>query len=495
MKKLCFRFALSLVIVLPCVLGITACSESEDVQLEVSGELEDGAILSEIDGKFEILRIHTNGSWTIDIPEDASHWVYIAKKSGHGDSNIPVSIDANFGSAEGRSTIITITSGDVIHKIPVLQHPTYNGEAVPNDDAQHIRIAATKGIGLGINLNTLTTNNNYVIDLNAIKSLQKLNSDRYASLFTYNIWNKAFAEGAIIDSVDTKKDSLGVALSFDINYGDFKMNIGGAYHGDETKSHYQTEYKYGATYNIANASTDIASLIAYYNKASDDNSVDNDKSEETQNMQYLLSAGFIDAKTELEEIFESPDYDSADLDDAIEDLVGTFGPAVVSGCNLGASMSLWMKYNLDSIADILNIDTAHVKLAVNSGLLSVGANVEVSYKKEGLKVLENSRFKFNIAGGAKVSQDVVANALSVKRQNGDEDIVYAGLQQNITDWIASLDANKPETLTHTKLQIYPIWFFFKGKLRNAVKTWIKTNYKDKLNIINNQAFDTDVNEN
>mgnify|MGYP006874821104 FL=1 len=89
MKKLCFRFALSLLIVLPCVLGITACSESEDVQLEVSGELEDGAILSEIDGKFEILRIHTNGSWTIDIPEDASHWVYIAKKSGHGDSNIP----------------------------------------------------------------------------------------------------------------------------------------------------------------------------------------------------------------------------------------------------------------------------------------------------------------------------------------------------------------------------------------------------------------------
>lgn len=491
MKKLCFRFALSLVIVLPCVLGITACSESEDVQLEVSGELEDGAILSEIDGKFEILRIHTNGSWTIDIPEDASHWVYIAKKSGHGDSNIPVSIDANFGSAEGRSTTITITSGDVIHKIPVLQHPTYNGEAVPNDDAQHILIAATKGIGLGINLNTLTTSINRVIDLNAIKSLQKLNSDRYASLFTYNSWNSASAEGAIIDSVDTKEDSLGVALSFDINYGDFKMNIGGAYHGDETKSHYQTEYKYGATYNIASASADIASLVAYYNKAS----VSNDNSDETEYMQYLLTGGFIDAKTELEEIFESPDYDSADLDEAIASLVEEFGPAVVSGCNLGGSISLWMKYNLDSIADILNIDTAHVKLAVNSGVLSVGANVEVSYKKEGLKVLENSRFKFNIAGGAKDPQNAVANALSVKRQKEDTDSVYAGLQQNITDWMASLDANKPETLTHTKLQIYPIWFFFKGKLRNAVKTWIKTNYKDKLNIINNQAFDTDVNEN
>ena len=492
MKKLCFRFALSLLIVLPCVLGITACSESEDVQLEVSGELEDGAILSEIEGKFEILRIHTNGSWTIDIPEDASHWVYIAKKSGHGDSNIPVSIDANFGSAEGRSTTITITSGDVIHKIPVLQHPTYNGEAVPNDDAQHLLIAATKGIGLGINLNTLTTSNNRVIDLNAIKDLQELNSNRYKSLFTYNSWNSASAAGAIIDSVDTKKDSLGVALSFDINYGDFKMNIGGAYHGDETKSHYQTEYKYGATYNIASASADIASLVAYYNKAS----VSNDNSDETEYMQYLLTAGFIDAKTELEEIFQSEDSDSDDIDEAIASLVKKFGPAVVSGCNLGGSISLWMKYNKDSISEKLHIDTAHVKLAVETGLLSIGANVEVSYSKDGTKVLENSHFKFNIAGGAKAPQDSVAIILSSPRQKGDEGKVYSSLQDNIKKWIGSIDAEKPETLTQTKIEIYPIWYFFKGsKLRKAIKNWIIANYEDKIDVINNAAFDINVDDN
>ena len=60
---------------------------------------------------------------------------------------------------------------------------------------------------------------------------------------------------------------MGISLSFDINYGKFKLNIGGAYHGEETKEHYKDEYLYGGKYKAADTRISIADVIASYNKA------------------------------------------------------------------------------------------------------------------------------------------------------------------------------------------------------------------------------------
>ena len=487
-----FIFKSMLVFALVCMSsGFASCSDDDDfkTQLEIAGDVLTEGIEAEINGKVTMLSINSNDSWTIDIPKDASKWVYIPVKSGQGSRNVPVSIDSNYGSAEGRSTTITITAGNIEHKIAVTQIPTYNGEAVANanEATDHILIADQKGLGLGLNLTSLETYKNNVINLNAVKELQEISQSKYGNFFTYNVQAEASAHGAVTDSVDTKKDSLGVALSFDINYGDFKMNIGGAYHGDESKNHYQTEYNYGAKYNIASASVDLASLVASYNDATSSTS----NTTEADWMRCLLTPGFIEAKEWVEEAYEGDDAD--DLHDAIEDLVNSYGPVVISGCDLGGSMSLWMKYNRDSIADILRIDTAHVSVAVETELLQVSANVEVSYKKEGIKVLENSSFKYRMSGGAKTAQDAVGSILSTQRKKGDADQVYADLHDATDKWIASLDAENPATLSYTRLQIYPVWYFFKGgKIRSAVKNWIKTNYKDKMDIINNGVLDADV---
>ncbi|WP_373799887.1 hypothetical protein, partial [Bacteroides heparinolyticus] len=148
--------------------------------------------------------------------------------------------------------------------------------------------------------------------------------------------------------------------------------------------------------------------------------------------------------------------------------------------------------NRDSIAEIMHVDTAHVNAALNVGLLKMQGKIEVSYKKEGIQIFESSAFKYNIAGGAKVAQDNVSSVLSVKRKKGDNDKVYNDLHDKMDAWIASLDANNPATLSYTRLKIYPIWYFFQGKVRNAVKRWIKTNYEDKMDIINNNVVDADV---
>lgn len=298
----------------------------------------------------------------------------------------------------------------------------------------------------------------------------------------------ASAQGAIKDSVETKKDSLGVALSFDINYATFKLNIGGAYCGDESKNYYTTEYKYGASYSIANTYTDMASLIALYNNSN----ASNISAEEQGWYQCLFSPGFIYAKEAVEEAYESNSQE--ELNDAIEELVNQYGAAIVSGCDLGGSMSLWMKYDRDSIAEILHVDTAHIRLAIETGLLRIKAGVEVGYKKEGITLLENSAFKYHMAGGEKAAQDAVASILSTTRKKGDSN-VYDALHDKIDTWIASLNGHNSETLSYTRLNIYPIWYFFKGKVRSSVKSWIKQNYKDKLDIINNGVLDADVADN
>lgn len=469
--------------------GIISCDDDEfATRLEIGEDLLAEGIEAEIDGKIATLNISSNDNWTIDVPKDASHWVYLPVNSGQGDQNVLVNIDANFGSSAGRSTTLTITAGDIVKKVTVTQVPTFNGQTVSNDDetADYIKIAATKGVGMGLNLGRLTTKNS-VINLKALDKLQQLNNAEYSAYFTYNKQAKASAQGAVRDSVDTKKDSLGVALSFDINYGNFKLNIGGAYHGDESKNHYKTEYRYGATYNIATASADVPSLTALYNDAS----ASKDPADNEQLLKRsLLTPGFIDAKKTVEDAYAENDED--DFNDAVEDLVGKYGPVVISGCDLGGSVSLWMKYNRDSIAEIMHVDTAHVNAALNVGLLKMQGKIEVSYKKEGIQIFESSAFKYNIAGGAKVAQDNVSSVLSVKRKKGDNDKVYNDLHDKMDAWIASLDANNPATLSYTRLKIYPIWYFFQGKVRNAVKRWIKTNYEDKMDIINNNVVDADV---
>lgn len=469
--------------------SLISCSENDAPQLEIGGNVLTEGIQAEIDGALTTLSITANGDWHINIPEKDARWVYIPVTSGTGNQKVPVSIDANFGSSVGRQTTITITSGDLVKKIEVSQVPTFQGQTVANSEegSDGILIAAVKGVGVGLNLDNMKAKINNVINLKALDKLIEIDA-YYSSLFTYNIMPEANAQGAIKDSVETKKDSLGVALTFDISYGTFKLNIGGAYHGDESKNHYTTEYKYGATYSIASAYTDMSSLISLYNNADELNI----SAEEQRWRKCLLAPGFIDAKEWVEEAYESGDSD--DFNDAVEDLVNQYGAAVIAGCDLGGSMSLWMKFDRDSIADVLHVDTAHIKMAVESGLLKVGLGVEVGYKKEGITVLENSAFKYDISGGDKKAQDAVTSILNTRREVGDSH-VYDLLHDNIDAWIGSFDANNANTLSYTRLQIYPIWYFFDRKVKVAVKNWIKENCEDKLNIINNGVVDADVADN
>ncbi len=449
--------------------AFTSCSDDDfTTQLEVDDNLIATGISAEIDGLVTTLGITSNDSWTITVPEEAEEWLYLPTTSGSGNDKVLVNIDANFGSAESRSTTLTIKAGDQTREVAVVQRPTYQGEAVANDDAAiaYTTIAANKGIGMGYDLSKFSPTKKAVVNLGAVKRLLEADADEYGYLFTYDASASAQAEGSVIDSVETKKDSLGVALSFDISYGKFKMHIGGAYHGDESKTSLTDEYNYAATYNVATASTDIPSIVALYEDAK------NAPSDKEKGLwQSLLSKGFRDAKNKVETA-----TDSIAISKAIRDLVNGFGLAVVSECRLGGDIALQMKYDVDSVADILHVDTATVKAKVDSGLLKLSAGVEVSYQKDAITVLRNSAYRFNISGGSKETQDDVSVALSSIRSDGDD--ADLTVHDKISAWIRSINADKKETLSYTRLTVTPIWEFFGGDESEAVREWIKKNYPE-----------------
>ncbi len=449
--------------------AFTSCSDDDfTTQLEVDDNLIATGISAEIDGLVTTLGITSNDSWTITVPEEAEEWLYLPTTSGSGNDKVLVNIDANFGSAESRSTTLTIKAGDQTREVAVVQRPTYQGEAVANDDAaiEYTTIAANKGIGMGYDLSKFSPKRKTVVNLGAVKELLKADADEYGYLFTYDASASAQAEGSVIDSVETKKDSLGVALSFDISYGKFKMHIGGAYHGDESKTSLTDEYNYAATYNVATASTDIPSIVALYEDA------ENAPSDKEKGLwRSLLSKGFRDAKNKVEKA-----TDSIAISKAIRDLVNGYGLAVVSECRLGGDIALQMKYDVDSVADILHVDTATVKAAVDSGLLKLSAGVEVSYQKDAITVLRNSAYRFNISGGSKETQDDVSVALSSIRSDGDD--ADLTVHDKISAWIRSINADESTTLSYTRLTVTPIWEFFGGDESEAVREWIKKNYPE-----------------
>lgn len=476
----------TLVVATLIVLGFASCSDSTFTsQLEIGGNVLTDGVVSEIDGKLTSIDITSNDSWTIDVPSSASKWIGVSATSGKGNSRVFINIDPNFGSSEGRSATLTVKAGDVVRNINVSQIPSYQGEPLTNDLENPIEIAALKGVGLGFNLNTLRTLKSNVININAIKKLKELDPIKYGGWFEYNTEAETKAQGAVVDSVETKKDSLGISLSFDINYGKFKLNIGGAYHGDETKEHYKDEYLYGGKYKAADTRIIIADVIASYNKAMTteiDENADEKTKEELALRRMLLTEGFVEAKSMVEEA--EKENDNEELEYAIDELISTYGTVIISGCDLGGQLSLQMKYDFDSMKELLHVDSAHVTMSIQTGLLKIGGNVEVGYKNDGLTILNNSAFKYSISGGSAPAQNSLSSVLSAQRSKDDN--VYASLHDKRDAWISSIKSDDPSTLSYTRLEFHPIWQFFnKRSLQKKVYEWVKKNYPDKLEIIKN----------
>ena len=213
-----------------------------------------------------------------------------------------------------------------------------------------------------------------------------------------------------------------------------------------------------------------------------DENADEKTKEELALRRMLLTEGFVEAKSMVEEA--EKENDNEELEYAIDELISTYGTVIINGCDLGGQLSLQMKYDFDSMKELLHVDSAHVTMSIQTGLLKIGGNVEVGYKNDGLTILNNSAFKYSISGGSASAQNSLSSVLSAPRSKDDN--VYASLHDKRDAWISSIKSDDPSTLSYTRLEFHPIWQFFnKRSVQKKVYEWVKKNYPDKLEIIKN----------
>lgn len=463
--------------------AIVSCSSSDDFtsQLEIADNVATKGIESEIDGLYTTIKIKSNDSWTIEVPEEAQKWLNIPVTSGQGDMEVSLSIDANLRSTVGRSTVVTVKTGGVEQKISVKQTPTYQGQPVAanGESMDMYAMSIMKGVGMGYDIesNQPTTP---IVNLNAVKALADSDKISYGTLFNYNTESAAKADGDVKDSLESKRDTLGAAVSFSLNYANFKLVIGGKYQGSESKNYDKNEYNYGASFKIATSNAAVGSIKSLFNTAY----AKNDGGVKA----CLMQESFKEHKKDIEDAIAAKDSDL--LNDAIESLVSEYGAFVIDGATLGGRIAMSMKFNRDSLADVLKVDTAHIQasyksfLSADKGGMEINGGGEVSYAKIGTTLLKNSAFKFAIEGGTSETNSDVVNSLTLTRKQGDEETVYSNVQDKIKKWQASINANDASTITATKYHLYPIWCLFSSKASTAIKNWIyKNTSSDKLGLL------------
>lgn len=476
MKKNLYRSAFCALGAAALLTGFTACSDdnvdSPSYSFDVDTKTQTEGITSEIDGAVATFDIASNSDWKVSVPAEAADWLDVSDTIGTGNKTITVYVEPNFGSATGRSAKIRCysNSSNAEKYIEVKQVPTFNGEAVANDDKtlNKVMLASTGGLGLGYSLKGEILQTTSVNFKGALKTLSDMGG--YDYLYNYKKLPVLESSGATLDSVETKTDTLGVSLNFDISYAAFKFHIGGKYHGKEDKKNETKAYSYACKYNTATAALDMPNIVDLYNEGKDVEAKDADAEDKAK--QKLLAPAL---RTLIKKI-EKPE-DDEDFEYNVEKLVNNYGIGIISEVQLGAMLDLSMKFNRDSIAQVMGVDSAKIETSLKLGLFQTKVGVDVAYESDAKTIFENSAYNCRISGGKNEQVLALDNLLSTDKTYPN---LFKDVHSKIDEWKKSIDANDVETLAVTHVGICKIWELFSSKTAKKVKNFIETKYKAEM---------------
>ena len=481
MKKNLYRSAFCALGAAALLGGFTACSDdnvdSPSYSFDVDTKTQTEGITSEIDGTVATFDIASNSDWKVSVPADAASWLDVYDTVGTGNRTISVYVEPMFGSSEGRSAKIRCYSASSNSEkyISVSQKPTYNGETVANDVAsmKKVLLASQNGLGFGYSLNGDILYTPALRVSMGLKRLIEKNED-YDYLYSYRKYNKVAGESTQLDSVEVKKDSVGVSFAFDVSYAMFKLHIGGKYHGKEDKKSLTQTYNYAGKYNIARATLNVPEIVAMWRRAK--NGIKDDEDDEidcTAQKKKLLSvdlANLIDSITAAK--------DSASFANSVTTLVNHYGIGIIAEVELGSKLNLSMKFKRDSLAEVMGVDTAKIKTAIEGGLFQVGLNVGVDYQSDAKRIFENCAYTYEIEGGRLDEARALDSALS-SPMSGDKSI-FKTVHDKIDAWKETVNADEEETLGVNRVALCRIWELFTGDTADKVEKFIKNKYKAEI---------------
>lgn len=424
-------------------LTFSACSESDTEHiLSVDPSVSEG-IVAELDGGFYKIPVTASKDWTARFEDDCD-WASLLDEAGKGPGFINVCVDANFAGI-GRKTNVLISSGDKTVAVPISQRtPDTNDETSLN----YAMIASSKGVGYGFNMSKFEPSRVAVFNLIAIDSLMKQDPVKYYGLFNSDVKHEFTGNITHIDSIQNKQDSLGVSLSFNINYGLFHLGVKAHYVGKEDRRTDSKSYKYEQSIPMMTASVSFEDIMAHYSDWLDEGGVEKLENGKTDYRSCLLQTGI---RRKLKAL-EDPANDSSKRERAAQDIFSSVGPALIVGTTLGGSLAMQLYVDSIYFHEVMALDTAHVDVAFKSGLFSLDANVDVGYKKTATEHLEHSICEVDIHGGNSTKSSDLGDAFGHKQFEKLDTLFHA--------WSASLKVDNDKnqnTASIINVDLIPIW--------------------------------------
>ena len=465
MKRVKNFFLKSGLLMMAMGMTFTSCNDEDALRLEVDKNLLSTGIVSDVEGGFFDIPIKSNGEWTASLPDDCE-WAGLLGAKGNGDNIITLSIDDNYVGA-GRSTVVTINNGEVTYNVAVTQE-------TGNENAEFVNIAASKGLGYGYDPKNYKIKQSAVLNVKAMNQLAEEDDIEYGTLFESDRLSVLEVTDVNIDSLETKKDSLHVALSMSISYGTFKFGLSGGYHSSEERNTTMRQYRSAAHYPTLEARMGYADALSFYADYLAEQSEDPRAAQtEKDYRKSLLSNSFAKKMTALSAACDDNGVDSTKANKLAKEILNTYGPTVIVSSTLGGSFAL--EYYADSIYthEEMGMDSAKVSAKISTGLFSLDAEVSAEYQKDMTEILQHSICSCVLKGGNSKDQAAIYEHFKAKE--------YGLLNEAVRDWISNMetsDDKKTNTAELISVDVVPIWIFAEGTAQDILKAYVMSVYKD-----------------
>lgn len=470
--------AKSVSIALFCCSFFASCSDSDNVASGIEPVVTDNKITAEMRGGYYDVQLVGEGSWTASAVGDDDDWLTVNTPEGNGSGSIELFVEPNYSGID-RSAELQIISGEKKTSLKILQEATLDGHAPGNDENVFNFIDAVYNKGLGCGYNVLKGKAaSSIVNRKPLKFL--LESDEiYDELYTEANYGHDSIYVNTLDSIESKKDSLGVKASIEIAYSIFKLGISGAYEMGEDRKTKNVENHLSAKIPVLKAKMDLGNIMTLPDKEFEDKKL----SEKSQNIISSCFKKKRDALVEYCKDKETVDLKDATLKELCRDIVDNYGHAITVETTLGGLF--YMNYAYDSIQckEYLGVKEAKVSVQVgdSSSVLSkgfyVGVDVEASYQKSAEEFLKTLAIGIQILGGEVKAR----NALTSAYQNYKDK--YGEINDLINKWVATIDKDYAEVVS---MELRPIWVLIDNvKAKEALRQYVLsvvTADKDKMGV-------------
>ena len=463
-----YQVAMSAALVLLATVGFTACSEKDNVvesAFMVDNEIVANGINTDVRGGYYYVTVTGNGAWTATLSEDED-WLYVSESTGQGNGKVEVFIEANYTGFD-RNTTLTITCNDNVVPITITQSAGIDGPM--GYSTNYFYAIMKKGLGKGYNItreNDDITKNfmSTLVNTNPLKNIAETADD---DLYTEQERNKTDMEVHIKDSLQQKKDTLGIKAYMSIDYNRIKFNIGAKFSMHENLNVTDRNSEIHASFPLWQGDLNINAICSYQYNSGNFKSYNARTHLPEYNTNYLNS-GFLNARDTLVSycsINNISEYNSSDakLKLLCSNIVQRYGHGVIVGSTLGGSIDIVYNYSSVECEEALQVDSAHVSFAIDQTIpgqgLKISINAEATYQKKSWDYFRTMDLDYTIYGGDTKDHIAIQNILADSTKTKDD------LDKELTNWLNSLyistyDEDKDNQTTNAEvisLSISPIW--------------------------------------